>query len=528
MRGSYRGGRRARAGRRWRVPAGAVAVVAVLAACSLQPGDSRGGNGAGPDASPSASGSPPADRPQLARFYGQQLSWSACGDNQCAELSVPVDYASPDGETLQLALLRVPARNSDQRLGSLVVNPGGPGASGTEYASYADQIVGSEVRRRFDVVGFDPRGVGRSRPVDCLTDAQLDEFLGGDPTPDTPAEQKQFVAGSTALAAGCQANSPTMLPHVSTLDAVQDMDVLREALGEQTLNFLGKSYGTYLGTVYAEQFPATVGRFVLDGVLPPDLTSEQLGEGQAAGFELATRAYVEDCVTRSGCPVGSSVEEGMEWIRAFLKQVDAQPLTVSNDARVTQLTEGWASMGIGLALYDQGLWSTLTRALEDAVGGDGNGLMTLANLYAERSSNGRYTGNLMEAIYAVNCSDRPDTADLSQVEANAEAFRAEAPTWGTFLAWGSVVCGVWPVPAEPGPRTIAAEGANTIVLVGTTRDPATPYEWARQLHDQLADAVLITYDGDGHTAYTRSNACVDKPIDEFFLTGTVPKDGLRC
>lgn len=469
----------------------------------------------------------PPGQEALTSFYTQSLDWQPCDGGECANLSVPADYADPTGTSISIALLRVASRSS-QTLGSLVVNPGGPGGSGVDYAKAADFIVGAPVRRRYDIVGFDPRGVGRSAPIDCLSDQELDDFLGGDPTPETPAEQAAFIDGARTLAAGCARRSPDLLPHVSTQDAAKDLDILRSALDEPKLNYLGKSYGTFLGATYAGLFPTYVGRFVLDGVVPPDLTSTELSEGQARGFEAATRAYVQDCIDDGDCLLGDTVDEGMQWIRDFLARLDAAPIPVTSDGAVTELTEGWGSIGIAAAMYDQGAWRILTRALEAADRGVGDELMSLANQYADRNPGGSYAGNIMEVIYAVNCLDRDDSADLEVIAGNVTAFRTTAPTWGPFLAWGSVPCGVWKHdPAAP-PTTITAEGSDPIVVVGTTRDPATIYEWSVQLNDQLANSSLVTFDGDGHTAYTRSNACVDDAIDEYFVSGTVPEDGLRC
>ncbi len=521
-----------RAGRRAGSVAAGLAAVLTLSSCALVPlvpRDEPPLSTATPGTAQAPSSQPaPSDQPELARFYGQTLRWSSCPGGECAKLTVPVDYANPSGSTIDLALLRVRARGPGDRIGSLVVNPGGPGGSGVEYARYADQIVGRDVRRQFDIVGFDPRGVGASAPLDCLSDQDLDAFLGADPTPDDAGEAQRFLASARKLAEGCEQGGGPLLAHLSTVDVARDLDVLRAALGEPQLDYLGKSYGTYLGTLYADLFPSKVGRFVLDGVIAPDLTSAEISEGQARGFELATRTYMDFCVRQGSCPAGSTVEEGMQWLRDFLKGVDSQPLRVNNDQRVTSLTEGWASMGVSYAMYTQQEWPSLTAALRDATKGDGNGLMNLARKYAERTSTGRYTGNIMEAIYAVNCLDKSDTADLTAIQRNAEAFSASAPTWGRMLAWGSAVCGVWPVPAPRAPKPVSAAGSNPIVLIGTTRDPATIYEWAVRLREQLANAVLVTYDGDGHTAYTRSNQCVDRAIDSFYTKGTVPQDGLRC
>ena len=306
------------------------------------------------------------------------------------------------------------------------------------------------------------------------------------------------------------------------------MDVLRATLGEQKLTYLGKSYGTYLGTVYAGLFPENVGRMVLDGVVAPDLTPEELNLGQAKGFELATRQWAAYCVEEGDCPLGDSVDAVMNGLRTFLTSVDQSPLPRTGDNAVPRLTEGWASLGIAAAMYDQGAWQTLVDAMGDAVGGDGTALMQLADQYADRNPGGQYAGNIMEVIYAVNCLDKADSNDLAERHRLAQESLKDAPTWGPFLSWSSLPCGVWPVKATGAPEKISAAGADPIVVIGTTRDPATPYDWSVRLRDQLADASLITFDGDGHTAYTRSNKCVDGAVDRYFLEGTVPKDGLRC
>ena len=387
--------------------------------------------------------------------------------------------------------------------------------------------MGDSVRRYYDVAGFDPRGVGRSAPVDCLSDRQLDTFLGTDPTPDNQSEEQQLLVEAKDLASGCEQKNAKLLPHLSTVDAAKDMDVLRAALGDRQLNYLGKSYGTFLGSTYAGLFPKRVGRFVLDGVVPPDLTSAELGLGQAQGFELATRAYVQSCVDSGDCILGDSVDAGMQWIRTFLKGLDANPLP-SGDSAVPELNEAWASLGFTGAMYDEGSWASLTDAVAAAKAGSGAGLMKLADQYAYRAPGGKYTGNLLEVIYAVNCLDRPDSPDLSAYEQYAKEFSQTAPTWGPFLAWSALPCGVWPVKGNEPPHTISAEGSNTIVVVGTTRDPATIYAWSKRLRDQLSNAVLVSRDGDGHTAYRRGNACVDSAIDLYYVQGVTPKDGLKC
>lgn len=469
----------------------------------------------------------PSGKETLERFYAQDLVWSSCGPNQCAKLTVPIDYFHPEGATLKLALLRAPAKSPSRRIGSLVVNPGGPGGSGIDYGAAADFIVTKPVRAAYDIVGFDPRGVGSSSPIECLDDRELDAFLGFDPTPDDLAEERLFAESAKVFADKCKSKAGPLLGHVSTIEAARDMDVLRAALGETRLDYLGKSYGTFLGATYADLFPTKVGRFVLDGAVDPNLTSSQVNEGQAVGFETATRAYVQDCVRRGDCPLGGSLDSGMARLRDFLRELDRRPLSL-DDPYVKGLTEGWGSLGIAVAMYDQGRWSELTAALRSAFAGNGDPLMTLAEGYADRSSQGSYTGNLMQVIYAVNCLDRSESRELAHFESEVRSLGAKAPTWGPFLAWSTMPCGYWPAPANNAPKVVRASGSGPIVVVGTTRDPATPYKWAQGLASGLENGYLITFDGDGHTAYTRSNSCVNDAVDAYLLKARVPTAGLRC
>jgi len=463
----------------------------------------------------------------LARFYAQNLTWSDCGNDQCARLTVPIDYSRPAGDTVSLWLLKVPAKSPSRRIGSLLVNPGGPGASAADYARQADYIVTRSVRATYDIVGLDPRGVGRSSPIKCVSDRELDSFLGSEPTPDDKTEEQLFADSAKAFADKCKANAGALLGHVSTIEAAKDMDVLRAALGETKLDYLGQSYGTFLGATYADLFPTKVGRFVLDGVVDPNLTWSQANAGQAVGFETATRAYVQDCVRRGGCPLGDSVEAGMQRLRDFLKQLDAEPLPL-DDPYVKALTEGWGSIGVAEAMYDKGLWSQLTDALRDAFTGSGARLMKLADQYAHRTDQGIYTDNLLQVFYAVNCLDRSDSKDVAHYQSDERSLSVSAPTWGPLLAWGSMPCGFWPVPANNAPKKIAATGSGPIVVVGTTRDPATPYKWAQALAAELENGHLISYNGDGHAAYARSNSCVDNAVDGYLVKGTVPPPGLTC
>ncbi len=463
--------------------------------------------------------------PALAPFYSQQIVWETCHEEfQCTTVEVPLDYDAPDGEVIELAVLRLPATGGD-RIGSLLVNPGGPGVSGTEYARSGP--VNEGVAERFDIVGFDPRGVGDSAPIDCLDDAALDDFLETDGSPDNAAEITQLQEQVAAFVAGCTDRSAEMLPHVGTADVARDLDVLRSVLGDPLLNYRGASYGSEIGAAYAELFPDRVGRLVLDGPVDPTLTGEQFLLGQARGVERALTAYLQSCAAEEDCPLGESGAEARSTLTDLLAVIDAAPLPTEDDDR--PLTQSLAVLGIVVPLYlnpDEG-YLLLDLAFERALAGDGTALLFLADEYLKRNSDGTFRGNLHEVFSAVNCIDRPFAMAIEEIVAGVTAFEDASPILGPSLAWGGLVCADWPVPpAEPAPVT--ATGANPILVVGTTGDMATPYEWAQALAAQLESAVLLTYEGGSHTAYRRGSDCIDAAVDDYLIDGTVPEDGLRC
>lgn len=504
-----------------------VAAALVLAGCSGTSGDSASAG--------ATAGAAEGYDPALASFYTQEVAWEDCSDPEmgttaeCTWVDVPLDYAEPDGGSTRLRVLRVPASEGEATRGSLLVNPGGPGGSAVDYAQLADFIVSEQVRANFDVVGVDPRGVGESNPIWCVDAPTMDGVMAMDPTPDTAEEAEAGYTSTTKTGEACKEKYPELIGHVSTYEAAQDMDIVRELLGDERLNFLGKSYGTFLGATYAGQFPQRAGNMVLDGAIAPDLTNKEVNLGQAKGFEMATQAWVASCVDSGQCPLGSDATTATKGLNDFFASLDADPLPVQGDPRVTELTEGWATIGVAQAMYTPSYWDTLTQALQAAKEGDGTPLFSLAEEYAGRSDDGTYDTNIMQVITAINCLDRGDTkASADEMAQRVDEFSQAAPVWGEMMAFSSNSCAAWPIEATGEPEPIAATGSGPLLVVGTTRDPATPYEWAERLAGQLEGGHLLTYDGDGHTAYLQGSSCVDTAVDAYLMNGEPPADGATC
>ncbi|MDR2453739.1 MAG: alpha/beta hydrolase [Bifidobacteriaceae bacterium] len=477
-----------------------------------------------PEPSPTASDKPAQSSSQPAA--GWERCTAATGA-ECATLEVPLDWDNPEGETIELALARIPATNQAERIGSLLLNPGGPGGSGVDRLGQLASTMGAEVAARYDVVGFDPRGVGKSTAVTCYTETtQLDEFFAAS-WPRTPEGYEQSLAVVEPFAQACAENSGPVLAHVDTVSSAKDMDAIREFVGDAQLNFLGYSYGTLLGATYADLFPEKVGRMVLDGALDPSVKADLHEVEQAAGFEAALEAYLRDCLSGSLCPFSGTVEQAKAEIHQFLLDVEANPLP-TGDADGRELTVPLAIAGIIVAMYEDDYWPLETLALLPALeSGDGESLLMLSDAYFEREQ-GRYLSNQMEAFIAINCLDDRSPADLESAQAHAEALKQASPTLGEFWAYGEKQCAVWPYPQVGSPHVITAPGAGPILVIGTTGDPATPYHGAVALADQLESGVLLTFEGEGHTAYGRSNDCIGGAVDTYLLEGVPPADGLTC
>jgi pimeloyl-ACP methyl ester carboxylesterase len=465
----------------------------------------------------------------LEPFYHQVLHWESCGDAmQCTTATAPMDWSDPARDSIELALIRQPATSAD-RIGSLLVNPGGPGGSGYDFIlDSIDYATDARLQAGFDIVGFDPRGVNRSTAVSCYQDPrELDEYLYGI-SPNQPGSDAWIAdleAANEKLGQACLEHTGALLHFVDTVSAARDLDLLRAMLGDQKLNYLGYSYGTLLGATYADLYPGNTGRMVFDGAVDPATSNFDVTATQAQGFESAMRAYLAECLPSSDCPFDGTVDDAMNDIRALLDSLDASPLT-NTDGR--QLGSAAMFTAIILPLYNQGNWPYLTQLFADVKQGDPSFAFSLADSYNGRNPDGTYADNQTEAFIAINCLDYDSDDDLATMRAEAAELKRLAPVFGPQMAWGGTGCANWPFPSERERMAITAPGSADILVLGTTNDPATPYVWAKNMADQLENGHLVTYQGEGHTAYNKSNSCVNDVVDEFLLNGTVPVSDPMC
>ncbi|MEV5877651.1 alpha/beta hydrolase [Streptomyces sp. NPDC052101] len=449
------------------------------------------------------------------------------GTWQCATMKAPLDWSRPKGDTIGIALIRAKASGpASKRIGSLVFNFGGPGGSGVStLPAFSDDY--AALRTRYDLVSFDPRGVGRSAPVECESDSQLDLYFQQDATPDNSAERTALLNRTKQFNAACEKNSKKVLSHVATTDAARDMDLMRQVLGDDKLHYFGISYGTQLGGVYAHLFPKNVGRAVLDAVVDPTQNPEQSALGQAKGFQLALDNFAQDCTSKTTeCPIGSTAQDVKNRIAKLLTGLENKPIP---GIPPRQLTETAATNGIAQSLYSKDFWEYLTEGLEQAYEGDGKILMLLSDSMNGRSENGEYS-NITAANTAINCADEKPRYTADYVQQKLPEFRAASPLFGDYLAWGMVSCTDWAVPGAADHPDVSASGSAPILVVGNTGDPATPYEGAKKMVEALGKgvAVELTYKGQGHGAYDSKNKCVQSAVNGYLLDGTAPKAGAVC
>ncbi|NGO08587.1 alpha/beta fold hydrolase [Streptomyces sp. HC44] len=507
--------------------AAAVLVTGLAAGCgggSSDEGSDDGKAGDTPSAAP-----PTGSTAKLpASLTSQKLDWGDCeassdgpapGDDwQCATLKTPLDWAKPKGETIEIALIRGKSTGEGSRIGSLLFNFGGPGGSGVSMMpSYA--TLTSELRERYDLVSFDPRGVAASDGVRCRSDKEIQAAESVDSTPDTAAEETSYFKDAADFGKGCEESAGKLLAHVSTTDTARDMDLMRHVLGDRKMHYFGISYGTELGGVYAHLFPKNVGRLVLDAVVDPSAGTIGHAKNQTRGFQRALDNYLKS--------TGQDPQEGSQKIADLLKKIDAEPLPTSGGRKLTQTL---ALTGIVLPLYSEQTWSSLTSALDSAEKGDGSELLTLADSYNERDATGRY-GTTTHSQRVISCLDGKERPTLEETKKLLPEFRKISPVFGEFMGWDTAGwCHNWPVAGQYETPEVSAPGAEPVLVVGNTGDPATPYEGARKMADELGKGVGIelTWKGEGHGAYGSGSSCVDDTVNAYLLEGSVPEDGKVC
>ncbi|MBC7297733.1 MAG: alpha/beta fold hydrolase [Demequina sp.] len=477
---------------------------------------------------PTPSG-PPAN-PEASAVYQQTVDWITCGDLECASIDVPLDWSVPHGETVSLALSRRPADNPDKRVGSLLINPGGPGGSGIDLVRNVDTFASAKLMASYDIVGFDPRGVGESSPIDCGAGQTLDDYYVQDFVVETQADLEAARERNQAFAQNCRALSGPLLENVGTVSAARDMDVIRAVLGDAKLHYLGFSYGTQLGATYAELYPQNVGRVVLDGAVDVLLDSTDQSLQQAAGFEGALTSFLTWCVARADCELDSNVESARKQIATIARTALEQPYP--SDAGIP-VNGNLMVYGMVVTLYDEANWEYLELALNEVLTvGTARIFYSLGNFYLDRNEEtGAWNGNSAVAFTAIACLDSAGTeGDWTMADQRdfASKVNAVSPTFGWWFA-GTGGCEGWPYAADEVVTSLdaAATAGSPILVVGTTNDPATPYTWAKSLASDLG-APLLTYTGEGHTAYGRSNQCVTDVVDSYLVDGVVPPDGVQC
>jgi pimeloyl-ACP methyl ester carboxylesterase len=439
----------------------------------------------------------------------------------CGKLRVPLDYRDPSRKAIELFLVRVRMGGQQKRIGSLVVNPGGPGGSGVDAAVGLGLSLPADVLKRFDLVGFDPRGVGLSAPVECISGALKDKATALDPDATTTAAYQAQVALAKEISQSCLSKYGDDLQHYNTEETARDLDLVRQGVGDAKLTYLGYSYGTRLGSVYAQLFPKNVRALVLDGAVDPKQGEVASAETQAAGFERAFNQFAADCKARNAaCLIGPDPRATVSRLLARARQA---PIPGGSGGR--KATAGHVLLAVVSALYDRGDWAELESALADATNGNSSGIFTLADRYNERDSKGHYT-NLADANIAVNCADSAEKVPDATVKKSLAAWRAKYPLFGTSLALGMLTCQQWTAPREPLPAVRAA-GAPPLLVIGTINDPATPYASAQVLARTLATGRLLTWRGEGHTAYPKT-ACVSAAVDAYLISLKVPARNATC
>ncbi|MEY3617795.1 MAG: hypothetical protein RL726_493 [Actinomycetota bacterium] len=473
------------------------------------------------DPDPSDNGTGTTDH-STADFATPEYEWDSCGvELECAYIDVPLDYSNPTSESISLFMTRRLASDTSERIGTLLVNPGGPGFGGSYLAEQAEYIFSPDLLARFDILGFDPRGTGLSEPaIDCIDDYD-DYFAGGDITPDTDEERREFVDSAKDFTEICFEKNGDLLPYVGTNNVARDMDMIRRSLGEDKISYFGFSYGSELGSVWATMFPGTVRAAVLDGATDPEADRLDGSLQQSKGFEQSITTFLDRCSSDRACAFHNSGDaEGA--FDDLMAELDENPVPTRSGR--PDLTRGMALTAVAQAMYTSSRWDELERALDEARDGNGSGLLDLFDAYFQRRPDGSY-GNELEAFLNILCADEPTRITIEQADAESVRFNEIAPRFSPGTT-GDYTCVFWPEAIDPR-VTITGAGAGPIVVIGTTGDSATPLEGTRNMARVLEDGRLIVVTAEQHTGYT-SDACAQRIADAYLLDLVIPDEETNC
>jgi pimeloyl-ACP methyl ester carboxylesterase len=464
----------------------------------------------------------------LSDYYNQELAWEDCyEDFQCSILDVPIDYSDLTVGTFEISVLRYLAADQKNRIGSLIINPGGPGSSGVNYAYNAEYIFSPDITDRYDIVGFDPRGVAESAPIRCFSDSEIDANYAADGKPDNAAELAEAINETKKYAEKCLDQNEYLTAY-GTANAARDMDVLREALGDTKLNYMGKSYGTFMGTLYAQLFPDKIGRVVLDGAVDPSISQYEQILTQAESFDNSLTDFLKECSKNMNCSLPTDVDEARKSIITLLATVAKKPIPQrdsGDDKR--ELTETLLTLGMAAAFYnnEEG-WPKLRTAFREIKLGYSDEFIKLADQYSGRLKDGTYRSNEFDSGAIIDCLDFADDRTVADITNDAKKISQLASVFGPYLGYSGLTCQYLP---KTKPVAITSITTNApIMIIGTTRDPATPYQWAIGLQKVITNSQLLTLVGDGHTGHNRGSACIDNAVDNFYLKGVLPPKNKRC
>jgi pimeloyl-ACP methyl ester carboxylesterase len=469
-------------------------------------------------------GSPSAS-PSLGSIGQAAVVWTDCYEGfQCTRLSVPVDYSNTQGLHISLALIRKPATDPAVRIGSLLMNPGGPGESGVDFLLSQAQDF-DNLNKQFDLVSWDPRGVGASSPIQCLDGPQMDALLALDPVLDDPQEKQQYIVAHKSFVQACWRRNQALLPFMDSKSTAQDMERIRAATGDTKMTYLGFSYGTFIGQWYAHLFPSRLRAMVLDGVVFGFVSSSAPPSelvGAAAVYEKSFQAYIRDCSSRPTCPYRTSADPEAQ-VELAMARLDAKPVTVGS----RQLTRGLGLTALLAALYDPASWPDLDRSLASLDRGDGAPMLAFADAFNERNDDGTYANRVNGSLDATDCIDGPsEMSDISAYDQVGPYLVKASPLFGPMVQYSPLTCAYWPVEGQ-GLEQPSIEGAPPILLVGATGDPATPYQWAQLANAEIPGSVLLTREGNGHTSYGFSD-CIDTATDDYLLHLVLPAPRTIC